>query len=381
MATYRGTSDRAGFDAMTEAGTRAIPQTDPDDLANVPSLNKALGGRSTEADFVSALLGSSTDCIKYVELDGSLAVMNANGMCAMHIDDFAWVSGKHWASLWPDESAHHVRDAILAANEGRSARFEAFCPTAKGEPRWWDVSVAPVKGEDGRPAGIISISRDVTSAVRDRQQIAAAAEHSEMLIREISHRVKNLFALIPALIKMSARNATAMDGLIETITARVQALSRSHALTLNAFTQNKGIALDALIRAVLEPYEDQADAFTLDGPAVRLSSRHGNAIALMLHELATNAVKYGALTAPRGRVAIVWRVTEDETDAETPVLSFEWTEKGGPPVTPPTRSGFGTTLIDRMIATERGKIVRDWPRAGAHIRLVLPMRAERNGSH
>ena len=370
---------------MSETSIRSeqIRQTDPAMLANVPSLNRALGEDSTEADFVTALMESSNDCIKYVELDGSLSVMNANGMCAMHIDDFAMVSGKHWASLWPDESAGLVRDAIVAAGEGRSSRFEAYCPTAKGAPRWWDVSVAPVRARDGSPAGIVSISRDVTPAVRDRQRIAEAAEHSEMLIREISHRVKNLFALVPALITMSARNATDVTDLVASITARVQALSRSHALTLNAFTENKGVALDGLIRAVLEPYEDQADAFTLDGPPVRLSSRHGNTIALMLHELATNAAKYGALTAPRGRIAIHWRVEERQDgdgaangDADdTPTLAFDWTEKGGPPVRKPDHQGFGTKLIDRMLSGERGTIERDWQESGVHIRLTLPLAA------
>ena len=357
---------------MRSSLTKTIIQTDPANLANVPSLNRALGTRSTADDFVTALLQSSTDCIKYVELDGSLSVMNANGMCAMHIDDFSLVSGKHWATLWPEESAGLVRDSIAAANAGRSSRFEAFCPTAKGDPRWWDVSVAPVMGRDGQPAGIVSISRDVTSSVRDRQRIKEAAEHSEVLVREISHRVKNLFALVPALITMSARGASDVGGLVKTVTARVHALARSHALTLNAFADDKGVALEALIRAVLEPYEGQADAFTLDGPSVRLSSRHGNTVALMLHELATNAAKYGALTAPKGRIAIAWRV-EEADDGDT--LRFEWTEKGGPAVVQPSHQGFGTQLIDRMLAGESGMIEREWPSSGARIRLSLPLAA------
>lgn len=351
--------------------TETIVQTDPSDLRNVPSLSAALGKRSTEADFVSALLQSSTDCIKYVELDGRLSVMNANGMCAMHIDDFSQISGAHWADLWPEESGHHIRHAIAEANEGRPSRFEGFCPTGKGAPRWWDVSVAPVIGRDGEPAGIVSISRDVTPAVEARRRIEEAAEHSEVLVREISHRVKNLFALVPALINMSARGETDVTRLVKTITDRVGALGRSHALTLNAFAESKGVALDGLIRAVLEPYEDQADAFTLDGPPVRLSSRNGNAVALMLHELATNAAKYGALTVPKGRVSIVWRLGEVDDGASR--LTFNWTEKGGPAVVEPTTTGFGTKLVDRMLAGQGGTIERRWPGTGAQISMTVPL--------
>ncbi len=172
-----------------------IRPTDPADLLNVPSLSVALGAQSSEANFVNALMKSSMDCIKFIELDGSLSVMNANGMCALHIDDFAPFGGQHWASLWPDESAHLIHHAIAEANQGLTARFEAFCPTAKGAARWWDVTVAPVIGLIGKSSGILSISRDITTSVDARKRIEETAAHNELLVREMSHRIKKLFSL------------------------------------------------------------------------------------------------------------------------------------------------------------------------------------------
>lgn len=348
-----------------------ILQAHPEDLRNVPSLSVALGARSSEANFVAALMQSSTDCIKYIELDGRLSVMNANGMCAMHIDDFSPISGQHWASLWPDESAHLIHHAINEANQGLPARFEAFCPTAKGAPRWWDVTVAPVIGSDGQPTGILSISRDVTASVENRKRIEDVAAHNELLVQEMSHRVKNLFALVQGLIRMSARGQTDVPSLVETITARVIALSRSHELTLQPTGEGSDFPLEELVHAVLEPYRDQVNAIVIDGPPDCLSAAQGNATALVLHELATNAAKYGALSVPEGAIAITWTVEGNQEDGRH--LQFNWVEKGGPATEEPQSYGFGSRLIEMMLAGLDGSIERRWPKEGAQLSLRLPM--------
>lgn len=346
---------------------------------NVPSLTAVLGPVGGEAAFIGAVLDASPDCIKYVELDGSLSLMNANGMCAMEIDDFDVVKGRHWADLWPEESAGLVRDAVGEAAAGRSSRFEAFCPTAKGQPRWWDISVAPVFGAEREAIGIVSISRDISRTIADRRALDEAKEQAEIALREVNHRVKNLFSLVPAIVQLSARAADDIPSLASGISNRVAALARSHTLTLNAFSQEKGASLDALIHAVLEPFAERADAFTLIGPTLRLASREANAMSLALHELATNAVKYGALAERNGRVSISWKVeTSDADGSETGTrrLVFRWCEAGGPAITaPPTRSGFGTQLIDRLIRLQEGVIERDWKKSGLDVTIALPLRA------
>ena len=333
-----------------------IRPTEPADLINVPSLSEALGTRSSEADFVNALMKSSMDCIKFIELDGSLSVMNANGMCALHIDDFSPFGGKHWASLWPDESAHLIHHAIADANQGLTARFEAFCPTAKGAARWWDVTVAPVIGLDGKASGILSISRDVTASVDARMRIEKTAVHNELLVREMSHRIKNLFALVQGLIRMSARGQSDVSSLIESISERLHALNRSQELTLQVSGQDSDFELEELIRVILEPYRDQPDAILLNGPTIRLSSKQGNATALTLHELATNAAKYGALSVPAGEIAITWWIESDP--AEGRQLHLDWIETGGPTAVEPDSYGFGSELIEVMLVGLEGSIVR-----------------------
>ncbi|GHA77322.1 hybrid sensor histidine kinase/response regulator [Cognatilysobacter bugurensis] len=116
------------------------------------------------------LFEASPDCVKLLDLEGRLLDMNQNGRCAMEIDDFAPLCGQRWTSLWPEESRDALLSMIEAAREGRSARLTAFCPTAKGKPRWWDVTVAPVPGVDGSPRSILSVSRDVTELHRTREE-------------------------------------------------------------------------------------------------------------------------------------------------------------------------------------------------------------------
>ncbi|TWI52420.1 PAS domain S-box-containing protein [Pseudomonas duriflava] len=118
----------------------------------------------------------SPDCVKLLDLDGRLRVVNRNGQCALEIDDISTVLGGAWCSFWPEESQSEVEASLVAARAGRVTRFSAFCPTAKGAPKWWDVTVAPVRSETGEVEAILSISRDVTAlqVAKDEQRENAA---------------------------------------------------------------------------------------------------------------------------------------------------------------------------------------------------------------
>ncbi|CAN7219786.1 response regulator [Caballeronia sp. LjRoot29] len=151
----------------------SAPATDhqPD---NTPPLSLDSGG------FFLSVLNGSTDCIKILRLDGTLEFMNANGICLMEIDDFAPLKGKSWASLWPEESRHLLIEAMDGARQGRHSRFEAPCPTAKGTPKYWDISVSPVTG----PGGVewfVSISRDITERVLGVRSLDAALQEQKRL--------------------------------------------------------------------------------------------------------------------------------------------------------------------------------------------------------
>jgi PAS domain S-box-containing protein len=111
----------------------------------------------------------SPDCIKILDVDGGLQAMNRNGQCAMEIDDFSNVTGKLWPTLWPDAARARVSEAMALALGGGSGHFDAFCPTAKGTPKWWDVLVTPIYGDDGKVSSLLSVSRDITEAHRALQ--------------------------------------------------------------------------------------------------------------------------------------------------------------------------------------------------------------------
>ncbi|HYF55000.1 MAG TPA: PAS domain-containing protein, partial [Salinarimonas sp.] len=141
-----------------------------------------IAARREREPFLSSVLNASSDCIKVVENDGSLTFMNANGLCAMEIECFADVRGAEWAALWPSEARSQVCAAIETAKQGSMARFEAFCPTAKGTPKWWDVTVSPVTNKDGHVTRLISISRDVTERYLSSQALARNEERLRLAL-------------------------------------------------------------------------------------------------------------------------------------------------------------------------------------------------------
>ena len=137
-----------------------------------------------------------------------------------------------------------------------------------------------------------------------------------------------------------------------------------------------------MVDAVLEPYGERADRFMLSGPPVRLASRGGSAVGLALHELATNAIKYGALSADAGMVRIAWVVDDwprgeanDPKDAgRTGTLTILWEESGGPPLKgEPTGKGFGTRLIDTLVTSQAGEVRREWRRHGMRVEIEMPL--------
>lgn len=127
-----------------------------------------------------SVLEASTDCIKILDLEGRLELMNTPGTCSMELDDFEQIRGAEWTSLWPEDSRELVRNAVADAREGKSARFSAFCPTAAGTPKWWDVVVSPMPDEQGQVTRILSISRDITVQRASAARLKWTSEHDAL---------------------------------------------------------------------------------------------------------------------------------------------------------------------------------------------------------
>ena len=228
-------------------------------------------------------------------------------------------------------------------------------------------------------------ARQASETARDAAESARA--HAENMTHEVNHRVKNLFALVPAIVQLTARATPDMRTLVEKVRERMAALSRSHDLTLNENGELAGIALDDLLRTVLGPYRDtDGETVSLAGPKLAMNAADGNALSLVLHELATNAAKHGALAHVRGRLDVAWTVEDRAADALGPSdsrwrsLSLVWRETLPEPsasTEPPTRVGSGTTLLDRLVRTQHGTIRRDWLPEGLTISIDLPIHGAR----
>lgn len=309
-----------------------------------------------EARFMRSLLAASDDCIKVIDLDGKLSFMSEGGQRVMEVSDFNAIAGCPWPDFWQGESNIDAKHAIAEAKAGRSYRFQGAANTAAGNPRYWDVKVSPIVGPDGRPESILSVSRDIT-------ELKVAEERQVLLAQELKHRMKNTIAMIQAIAGQTLRGDGVPEEAREAFADRLRILGDAQDL-LTPSAWARGPVRGVVERAVA-PHG--ADHFDIVGPTRDISSRCAVALALALHEMATNSVKYGALSGS-GRVSIEWSIDGD--------FRFTWTETGGPTVAEPTRKGFGSRMIERVLASYfRGKGTVQYRPEGLVFKLVAPVDA------
>ncbi len=282
---------------------------------------------------MSSLLAASDDCIKVLTLDGSLSFMSEGGQRTMDVSDFNAIKGCPWPDFWTGPGKADVAFALAEANAGRSSRFQGFANTMAGRERYWDVQVAPIMGPDGRPEAILSVSRDIT-VLREAQS------RLQLLSEELQHRMKNIFAMVQAIAIQTLSQKHDIERLKTDLLARLNTLKDAQDLLTRNGWEKAGI--QDIVRGSLAPHASLS-RFDITGPQLTLSSRCALGLALGLHELATNANKYGALRNPEGRIQLRWDVNGDR-------FHLHWNEVGGPAVTPPTHNGFGTRLIERAMA-------------------------------
>jgi two-component sensor histidine kinase len=184
-------------------------------------------------------------------------------------------------------------------------------------------------------------------------------------MRELAHRSKNLVAVIQAIAHQTARYSDGISDFTERFSARLVSLARMQDLLSK--NERYGAVLEDLVHTQTEPFvEGERERLIVKGPAVLLDEAATQNLGLALHELATNAAKYGALSVPQGRVAIQWEIAGDGT------LRLRWREQGGPKVTEPTRKGFGHVIIDRMLVDSVGKVHLDFAAEGLHWEVEAP---------
>ena len=250
------------------------------------------------------------------------------------------------------------REAVeLALAEAIAARgdFETtFRITADGKERW-------IKGcgrviTHAPPHRMVGVSIDVTAEY-------AVAETRELMLREMNHRVKNLFAIISGIVSAASRSHDDVAEMAEDVRERIATLGRAHSLASPAGEQ-QAIELGALVEATIAPYKGQS-RITMDGPRLLVDRRCLSPLALILHEWATNSVKYGALASDRGVLAISWLLYDGQ-------IQLEWSETGGSTADAEPAKGFGTLLVQTSSRQLGASLERDASQGRYLLRLVLP---------
>jgi PAS domain S-box-containing protein len=248
------------------------------------------------------------------------------------------------------EDREHLKAVFAAVNDPSVRQFEMELRLLlpDGLPRWVDGRGEYVRDESGR----VLRSRGVLVDITDRKRWE---ERQQLLVNELNHRVKNTLATVQSIANQSLRNASTPEQARGDIEGRLIALSRAHdVLTREGW---EGASLREIVAQAISPFagrvasgesEPAGGRFVLEGPDLRLTPRTALALAMALQELATNAVKYGALSNETGQVRIIWSVDESRC------LRLTWSEQGGPPVTPPSRRGFGSRLIERSLSSDLG---------------------------
>ena len=219
------------------------------------------------------------------------------------------------------------------------------------------LTISPVRNTQGKVIGASKIARDITEHKRSEAQMVNLA-------REAEHRTKNILATVLATVRLSSSDTS--DDLKHLIEGRIDALAKVH--TLFVESRWAGAELHRLATQELMAYGGEREArVRIDGPPVMLEPSTAQTTAISLHELATNAAKYGSLSAAGGRVEISWSLTAGGR------LSLRWIELGGPVATPPTHRGFGTRIMENMIGQLRGEVRFDWRDQGLTCEIVLPL--------
>jgi PAS domain S-box-containing protein len=279
------------------------------------------------AQRLASIVQSSDDAIISKDLNGIIKSWNS-GAERLFGYSFDEVIGKPVTMLIPQERVDEEPSILERLRRGeRVDHYETVRRRKDGSLVDISLTVSPIRSSDGRIIGASKIARDITERRR-------AQEQQKILLAEIMHRVKNTLATVQAIATQTLRRTP--DDERAAFTARLHALSKAHDL----LTSDKWdrAQLRAVANAALEPFSQQR--ITLEGPEAWLNASMSLQVTLALHELATNAAKYGALSKGTGRIHVSWELLDGGR------LRLCWSESGGPPVKPPKRKGFGTILID-----------------------------------
>jgi PAS domain S-box-containing protein len=305
-----------------------------------------------------SIVESSDDAIVSKDLNDIITSWN-NGAERLFGYSAGEVIGKSIAILIPpnQDEERAILDRIrlgLPANQLETIRCRK-----DGTPVDISLTVSPLYDAANAVVGASIIARDITARKR-------AEEHQRLLKAELDHRVKNVLATVSAIVDQTQETSDTQAGFVSALSHRIKCLASTHELLSQG--QWRGVSLAEIVRREFAPYATSKT--TIDGPGVTLKAEATQAVAMVLHELTTNAAKYGGLSARGGGVLLRWRWLLNGSGAR---LAIEWQEVGGPKVAPPSRSGYGTSIVREVIPFElRGSVDLVFAADGVRCRLEIP---------
>lgn len=311
---------------------------------------------------LAAIVESSDDAIISKDLAGIITSWN-DGAERLFGYTAEEIIGKSITLLIPDDRQGEEPDILARLRNGeRVEHFETIRRRKDGSLVDLSLTISPIRDEHGGIVGASKIARDIT----DRKAVESLRQ---TLVGELKHRLKNTLSTVLAIARQSFRGHEADSPDYQKFEARLLALANGHDLITREAWESAELA--DVVAQLLTSYG--RTRFEIEGPDLRLSPKSALTLTLALHELATNAAKYGALSVPHGQVSIRWNIEH----ADTPRLLFRWQERNGPAVSPPTRRGFGSQLIERALGLElKGKVRIIYDPAGVICEIVAPLSAE-----
>ena len=271
--------------------------------------------------------------------------------------------GEAWSGMFhPDDQERAWTSWRHSLTTGEPYQIEYRLRHRDGGYRWVLGRALPIRSEDGKITRWFGTCTDI-------HEQREAAEEREVIAQELSHRIKNIFAVISGLISFAARRRPELAGAAEDLRERIAALGRAHDFVRPHSRLSRPVdqnSLHGLLDELFAPYQRDGAGLHVTGDDLPIDDRAATPLALLFHELATNAAKYGALSADQGRVAIQVAIGPD-------AVTLDWTETGGPPVRPAATEGFGSKLIELSAMRQLGgTVTRDWRPEGLAVRIVLP---------
>jgi PAS domain S-box-containing protein len=272
------------------------------------------------------------------------------------------VGGKWAVMVHQDDIAAATRNWAEALTSGKPYQTEFRLRSKDGSFNWHLARALPIRNAAGEISRWIGTNTDIS-------KLKQAEDHQQLLAYELQHRMANTMAMVSAIAGQTFRTTATKEEAQNALQARLRALSQAHAVLVQSSW--KSAPMETVVEGALAPYRSGEGRITISGPAVDLPARRSLSLALALHELATNATKYGALSVPDGKLDVTWSITPGDEGA---LLDFCWREFGGPEVSPPTRRGFGSQLIETTLQADFGESASiDYAPAGLVCRFSAPL--------